>query len=161
MSNLFFGDAAPKPTSPAAEPSVNLLFQCIKDMSIENPSPFDLIGGDTPPDTQVEVDVQPRGSKDGENFEVLIIVRVEMQRETKKLFVLELQYAGFFQIENASEEMLPLFLLVQCPTMLWPDIQHNVAKMTMESGLTALRLGRMNFMDLLKQKIEAQEATGA
>jgi preprotein translocase subunit SecB len=139
--------------------SLKVVFQGIQDISVENPSPFKILSDQdntSPINTHVSIDVQPRGNKEEKRFEVLVSTKVTLTRDDEPLFVLELQYVGYFLIDNVEDDVIPLILFVQCPTLLWPSIRFLVSQMTQESGLHPLVLQPVDFMELLRKKMESE-----
>lgn len=136
-------------------PSLDILMQYIKDLSVENPDAKKLLEAKQD-DIQLGIDVQA-GKVEGseEEYESVIFFRLKIEKETQTLFLLELQYAGRFKISQASDEMLQLLLLVQCPHLLFPYLRAIVSNITQDSGLPALNLQPVDFLDMLKKKIEA------
>lgn len=135
-------------------PSVQIALQYLKDLSIENPTPFELLGAaEGEVKTQMAVDVQATPFED-QVFEVVIFLKVEVLKEEKKSFLMEMHYAGIFHITEAKEDILPLLLFVQCPHLLFPTVRHMVRSLTQESGLPGFNLENINFLDLFKKKLE-------
>ncbi|ETZ04545.1 MULTISPECIES: protein-export chaperone SecB [Holospora] len=137
---------------------LELVFQHIVDCSIECPSPFALSeqeGNET--ETRVSVDVLTGG--EGEHFQVVIVLRIEMMKDQKPGCIIELKYAGYFIIKNEDEDMRPFLLYVNCPNMLWPSVRHWVRIVTLECGLPGLQLNSVDFTEILRKKIkEAQQS---
>jgi preprotein translocase subunit SecB len=137
--------------------SLKVVFQGVRDISVENPSPFKILSDESagePLNTHVSIDVQPRGNKEEQRFEVLVSTTVTLSKGDEKLFMLELQYVGYFLIDQVEEDVIPLILFVQCPTLLWPSIRFLVSQLTQESGLHPLVLQPVDFMELLRKKME-------
>ncbi len=141
-------------------PSLEILLQYIKDCSVENPSPLDFLKANQEEiDTRMEVDVQA-GTLQESEYEVILMLRVQIQKGEKPLYVLELQYAGRFRITNANEEMLQLLLFVQCPHLLFPYMRSLVTLLTQESGFPALNLQPIDFLELLRRRAAQQTEGG-
>lgn len=137
-------------------PIVELAFQHLVDCSIECPSPFALLEQDgVEPETQVSVDVGIAGEDD--SFQVILALRIEIVKDQKSSCIIELKYAGYFVIKDGNEEMNPFLLYVHCPNMLWPSVRHWVRVVTLECGLPALSLTNVDFVELLKRKIEESQ----
>jgi preprotein translocase subunit SecB len=135
-------------------PSINLVAQFVKDLTVENPAPIELFQEqESQIETNLGVDVNVVPMQD-KFFEVVVFFKVEVKREDKKPFLLEMQYAGIFNIVDAKEEMLPLLLFVQCPHLLFPTARYIIRNMTQEGGLPAFNLQNIDFLDLFKRKVE-------
>ncbi|ETZ07301.1 protein-export protein SecB [Holospora obtusa F1] len=139
---------------------LDLVFQHIVDCSVECPSPFVLSEQDgKEPETQVSVDVAAEG--EGEHFQVVIGIRVEMVKDQKPACIIELKYAGYFLIKNASKDMYPFLLYVNCPNILWPSVRNWIRVVTLECGLPGLQLGSIDFTDILRKKIKDSQQSEA
>ena len=77
------------------------------------------------------------------------------------LFVLELEYAGIFQIEGLPEEQLHPYLLIECPRITFPFLRRIVSDVTRDGGFPPLNLETIDFMALyrseLARRAEAQK----
>lgn len=137
-------------------PIINLIFQCIRDLSVENPRPFDIVNAkEQEIETDLSIDVQANALEE-QVFEVIILSKIEIKKEGEKAFLLELQYSGIFNITNCKQEVVPFVLFVQCPHLLFPSIRHIIRNVTQDSGLPGLNLQSIDFLDLFKKKIEQQ-----
>jgi len=137
--------------------SLEINLQYIKDLSFENPNPLTFLSKKNPQfETQIGVDVQPKQLGD-DYYEVILVIRIKVQNDDKDVYLLDLQYSSIFNISNASEELLRLLLLVECPRQIFPFARAVVSRVTQESGFPPLDLKPINFLELLKQKLKSQE----
>lgn len=67
------------------------------------------------------------------------------------LFILELDYAGVFHIENVPEEQMHPFLMIECPRMLFPFLRRIVHDVTRDGGFPPLNLDNIDFVQLYRQ----------
>lgn len=141
-------DTAPQPQQPAG-PSLRVLNQYIKDLSFENPG----VRVNEQPNVDLGIDVQavPQNQQDG-IFEVILKLNARAGTADKALFIVELQYAGMFQIQGASQADLEAMLLIECPRMLFPFARRVVADVTQEGGFPALRIDPVDFTALYRQQ---------
>jgi preprotein translocase subunit SecB len=147
-----------KPGAPSEEqpPVVELAFQHLMDCSIECPTPFVLLEQDgSETETRVSVDVNTAG--EGDSFQVILSVRVEIVKDEKPAHIIELKYAGYFIFKHVTEDMHLFVLYVHCPNLLWPSIRHWVRVVTLECGLPALQLANVDFLALLRHKAEESQ----
>jgi preprotein translocase subunit SecB len=134
--------------------------QYIKDLSFENPqAPQSLLPGGAPPAISVQVDVNARKLNETA-FESVLRLQVKASQEGAPVFVLELQYAGVFTIENATPEQLNLLLLVECPRQLLPFARATVAGITRDAGFPPLMVQPVDFLDLYRRQMMEQPAAG-
>ena len=77
------------------------------------------------------------------------------------IYELEIVYAGVFQIQNIPEQALEPFLLVNCPSILFPFLRRIVADISREGGFPPLLLDPFDFGALYmrrQQEIAAKTA---
>ncbi|MFV0369343.1 MAG: protein-export chaperone SecB, partial [Hyphomicrobiaceae bacterium] len=68
-------------------------------------------------------------------------------------------YAGLFRIQNIPPEALQPFLLVNCPSVLFPFLRRLLADITREGGFPPLLLDPIDFGTLyMQRKNEMQQA---
>src|SRR5678809_1415696 len=94
-SNGDFGQGGMPPGD--NQPRVQAISQYVKDLSFENPSAPQQPPGR--PQIDLGVDLQAR-RLDAQHFEVTLKLRVSATSEEKPVFLLELAYAGLFQVVN-------------------------------------------------------------
>ena len=71
---------------------------------------------------------------------------------------------GMFQVENLPDGALEPFLLIDCPTLLFPFARRLVADLTREGGFPPLLLDPINFANLFvkrQQELAAAQAKPA
>ena len=148
------GAASPSGAKPAEElrPLINVMSQYVKDFSFENPNaPASLQLASTQPEIKVNVAVNAEALKDG-TFEVVLHVSATAQSGETIAFVTDLIYAGQFGVTNASREMLPAILLIECPRMLFPFARRVIADATRDGGFPPLLLSPIDFVALVRQQ---------
>jgi preprotein translocase subunit SecB len=137
--------------------------QYVKDLSFENPNIEKLFGGSTePPNLQVEVNVAAKRA--GEDlFESAVELKAHATSKIGTIYDFECVYAGMFRIKNIPEQMLEPFLLINCPTILFPFLRRLVADVTREGGFPPLLLDPIDFGALFmrRQKERAAAASEA
>jgi preprotein translocase subunit SecB len=107
------------------------------------------------------VDIQARRIE-GDRFESEIKLRVSATADGKSLFLLELVYAGLFQIQNVPEEFLQQILLIDAPHILFPFARRVVADTIRDGGMPPLMIEPIDFAGLFRSKqAEAQKNGGA
>ncbi len=139
-------------------PAIHLLFQSIKDLSVENPTPEVLFAAEEKTlETNLNLDVQARSTEKEDTFEVVISIKATIEKENKTVFLLDLHYSGLFSVKHAQGETLTFILFVQCPHLLFPTVRHLIRQLTQESGLPSINLQPVDFLELLKTKMKADE----
>jgi preprotein translocase subunit SecB len=131
------------------QPRVQAVSQYIKDLSFENPAAPQAPNGR--PAIDLGVDLQAR-RMDAQHFEVILKLRVNATSEGKALFILELAYAGLFQIVNVPDDVLQQILLIQCPHMIFPFARRIVADTVRDGALPPLMIDPIDFAALYQAK---------
>ncbi len=150
-------DAAPQPQQPTG-PSLRVMNQYIKDLSFENPG----ARVNEQPNVDLGIDVQaiPQNQSEGV-YEVVRKMNARAGTQQTALFLVELQYAGLFQIQGASQSDMEAMLLIECPRLLFPFARSIVANLTQEGGFPALRIDPVDFTALYRQQKEQGRAAQA
>jgi len=142
---------------PAAAPQVKMqvLAQYIRDMSFENILSQKGVSGDVQPDVQVQVNLDAKKRTVDHQFEVVIKLNVTSKAKDKDdtLFLLEIEYAGIFHIENVPDEQMHPFLLIECPRMLFPFLRRIVSDITRDGGFPPLNLETIDFLQLYRAEM--------
>jgi len=135
---------------------LRVLNQYIKDLSFENPG----ARVNEQPNVDLGIDVQaiPQNQSEGV-YEVVLKMNARAGTQDTALFLIELQYAGLFQLRGASQADMEAMLLIECPRMLFPFARRIVADLTQEGGFPALRIDPVDFTALYRQ--QRQQGTAA
>ncbi len=140
--------------SGAGGPLVTVRTQYIKDLSFENPgAPRSLADSETPPNIQVNVDVEAKPFPQN-HYEVALHITATAKREEASLFMIELVFAGLFALENIPRDRIENVCLVECPRLLFPFARRIIADNTREGGFPPLLLDPIDFARLLRQHRE-------
>ncbi|MGY9046251.1 hypothetical protein P775_06260 [Puniceibacterium antarcticum] len=149
----------------AAAPQIkmNVLAQFIRDMSFENILAQKGTGGEMVPDVQVQVNLDARKRSAKNQYEVVMKLKVDAKAKESRnqLFLMELDYAGVFNIENVPEDQIHPFLLIECPRMLFPFVRRIVSDVTRDGGFPALNLETIDFVSLYRNEIARRQAEQA
>lgn len=139
--------------------------QYIRDMSFENVLAQKGVTGEVQPEIQVQVNLDAR-KRGGEN-QYEVITKLNITSKSKgtgdPLFVLEIEYAGVFQISGVPEDQMHPFLLIECPRITFPFLRRVVSDVTRDGGFPPLNLETIDFLQLyrteLARRVEEQNAT--
>ena len=162
MSDPFAsGPSFTPPIGGDAQPQLGILAQYVKDLSFENPgAPQSLQSGPQQPQVQINVDVGAR-ALGGDAYEAQVQINARATRGTETVFVVELTYAGLFQIRGFSQDQLQAVLLVECPRLLFPFARAVVADVTRDGGFPPLMINPIDFAQMLmRQQQEAAPPAG-
>ena len=135
----------------------------IRDMSFENILAQKGISGEAQPDVSVQVNIDAKKRPIENQFEV--IIKTEISSKTKDkgeaMFLLELEYAGIFHIENLPEDQLHPYLMIECPRMIFPFLRRIISDVTRDGGFPPLNLDSMDFVQLYRNEIQRRVAENA
>lgn len=151
-------------TEAASKVTNRVLAQYVRDMSFENILAQKGVNGDPQPEIKVQVnlDARKRGS-DGQ-FEVITKLKVEStaKKTGEPLFVLEIEYAGVFEVKGVPDEQMHPYLLVECPRITFPFLRRIVSDITRDGGFPPLNLETIDFVALyrseINRRLEAEKA---
>lgn len=137
--------------------------QFIRDLSFENPNIERLLAspGDAP-NVKLEINVAAKRLQP-DLYESAIDFKAVASNAEGTIYDLELVYAGLFQLKNIPEQALEPFLLINCPTLIFPFLRRLVADLTREGGFPPLMLDPIDFGQLFvrrKNELAAAGATG-
>ena len=159
----------------AIQPNTKVLAQFIRDLSFENILAQKGLDTNTPPDIKVKVNLDAKKRKPEDQYEVLIKLSVissikteatepSDDKENSKLFILEIEYGGIFEVTGVPEDQIHPYLMIECPRILFPYLRRIVGDVTRDGGFPPLNLEQINFLALYQNEIarrqaEAQKAT--
>ena len=133
-----------------------VLAQYIRDMSFENILAQKGITGEVQPDVSVQVNIDAKKRPVEHQYEVIIKSNISSKTKDKDepMFLLELEYAGIFHIENIPEDQLHPYLMIECPRMIFPFLRRIVSDVTRDGGFPSLNLEMVDFLDLYRNEIQ-------
>jgi len=150
-------------TGPVAEQTqvqVRVVSQYVKDLSFENPNVARLLSGPGEnPNLKLEVNVA--ANKLGDDlYESAIDFKGNASSKAGVIYEIEVVYAGLFKIENLPAQALEPFLLINCPSLLFPFLRRILADLTREGGFPPLFLDPIDFAGLYMQRKQQMSAQG-
>jgi preprotein translocase subunit SecB len=168
----------PNGAAPAAAPAaaaaqapqvrMQVLAQFVRDMSFENMvAQRGISATEVVPDIQVGVSLDARKRQVDNQYDVITKFKVTSKNKANgdTLFLMELDYAGVFLVENVPEAQLHPFLLIECPRMLFPFVRRIISDVTRDGGFPPLNVDNVDFLALYRQEIarraEVQKTTPA
>lgn len=147
----------------AAPVKMNVLAQYVRDLSFENILSQKGATGEVQPDVQVQVNLDAKKRQQPNQYEVVLKLKITSKAKDGDavLFLLEMDYAGVFNIENVPEEQLHPFLLIECPRMIFPFARRIVSDVTRDGGFPPLNLENIDFIALYRNEIARRAAEQA
>ncbi|MEO1919901.1 MAG: protein-export chaperone SecB [Paracoccaceae bacterium] len=133
-------------------PRVQILNQFIRDLSFENIAlqKDKLPEGKTEFEVQVALDARKLGE---DQYEVINTLKINAKAGDDKIFILEMDYAGRFDIQNVPKEQLHAFLMIECPRMIFPYLRRVVGDITRDGGFPPLNLDNIDFLALYRNEM--------
>ncbi len=149
--------------------STNIINQYIKDLSIKLPnSPQIFLEQSGKPNINISIDIDAKklintnNEEDKKIFEVILKISAEAKttsvktsndtKEEKTLFILEVAYAGLFQINEENSEIIEQILLIYCPNLLFPFLRRIASSTVGDAGLPPLMLEPIDFNELYNRR---------
>ena len=150
----------------AIQPSTKVLAQFIRDLSFENILAQKGLDTNSPPDIKVNVNLDAKKRKSENQYEVLIKLSIvssakeENSNDSKnsKLFILEIEYGGIFEVTGVPEDQIHPYLMIECPRILFPYLRRIVGDVTRDGGFPPLNLEQINFLALYQNEIARRQA---
>jgi len=151
------GGATPERAGPPIQAQV--LLQYVKDLSFENPNVGRLMEGPGEnPNLKLEINVNAQ-RMGPDLYESAIDFKAHTSSANGTIYILETVYAGLFKIQNIPEQALEPFLLINCPSLIFPYLRRLAADITREGGFPPLLLDPIDFAGLyLRRQQEQAEA---
>lgn len=141
-------------------PKMNVLAQFVRDMSFENILAQKGASGEAQPDVQVQVNIDAKKRATEHQYDVLLKLKVTSKSKSTEdvYFILELDYAGIFHIENIPDDQLHPFLMIECPRMIFPFARRIVSDVTRDGGFPPVNLEMIDFVALYRNELMRRQA---
>ena len=147
---------------PIDPPQVTMRLERIylKDASWESPKSPQVFSETWQPEIQADINTRFTRLEDS-RFEVVLSVTLRSKVEGgKTAFIVEVQQAGLFVVEDAPDDILQRLLATICPTTLFPYAREAVDSLALKGGFPALNLSPVNFDALYAEALRKQEQQG-
>jgi preprotein translocase subunit SecB len=160
-SNAGGNGGQPAPAAPQGQPQpgIHVLGQYIKDLSFENPgAPRSLRQSDKQTQLEVNVNVNAKQQSQQSDFEIELKIEGRAVRGDETLFIVEVTYAGLFQLRGVPQEHIQPLVLIECPRLLFPFARQIVADATRQGGFPPLMIDPVDFTALYRRKMQEAQA---
>ncbi len=124
--------------------------QYLKDISFENPQAPEIFKKNIKPDIDISVDIKAN-LKEENLYEIILYFKVVYEFEEKIIFMIEIEYAGLFDLSKIKKEDLEFVSLVECPKLLFPYVRQIVSSLTSYGGFPAVLIEPVDFNSIYKQ----------
>lgn len=140
-------------------PHIAVNAQYIKDFSFENPgAPATLANLSAAPQIDLALDLNIQRMPEDDYFEVEISISAKAVNEKATLFIVDLKYAGVFNLINIPKDQVQMLLAVHCPSIIFPYARKIIADVTQDGGFQPLMIDPVDFGVLYSKKMmEASE----
>ena len=133
-----------------------IISQYIKDLSFENYAAQ--AGNFSKEKPKISIDIKMKRKALTDNIlEVTLILLLEANLKTNKVFLIELSYAGTFMVQNLpNQSQNKRVAFVDCPNIIFPFIRQTVLNITQSSGYPPLTLDYVDFEDIFDSETRNQ-----
>jgi preprotein translocase subunit SecB len=142
---------------PENPPSARLMGHFTRDLSFENVAAMEGHSAQGNPHISVNVGMDAKQLGD-DRYQVAMKINAKAEAEEKTRFLVELDYAGVFELKNVKKEHLHPFLFIECPRQLLPFARRVVADVTRDGGYPPLMIDNVDFAKLYRQRLEQARA---
>lgn len=153
-------DQQPQQPQQQAMPVFNIEKIYVKDLSVEVPNaPAIFLERDAPQmDMQLNTQSEPVDTANG-IYQTILTLTISAKIKDKSAFMVELQQAGIFRIQNIPQEALEPALGIGCPNILFPYAREAISDAVLKAGFPPLMLQPVNFevMYMQQQQAKAQQ----
>lgn len=144
----------PKQDSNAPHFEIQRLY--LKDLSFEAPNTPQTFTEEWKP--EVELNLETRSNRIEEKLhEVVISITATVKTNKRTAFIVEIHFAGIFQISGLPDEQLRQMLGSFCPNILFPYAREVISDVVTRGGFPQLILAPVNFDALYAQHLENQK----
>lgn len=128
----------------------------VKDLSVEAPNSPDIFRENWQPKIDLSLNTSSKKVSDGA-YEVSLKATVTAKIEEKVAFLVEVEQAGVFTMENFSKEELNQMAGSYCPNLLFPYLREVISDVVVRAGFPQLALAPVNFDALFSQAKKMQD----
>jgi len=147
-------------SEPEARASLALRAQYTKDMSFENPrAPASIFNLREAPQLEVNVNLGAQRLED-DVFELSMHISARAIAEKTTVFLIDLVYAGVFEVKGVPEDALEQVVFVQGAFLLFPYARRVISDISRDGGFPPLQLEPIDFHSMyLEKRGKPQAAT--
>jgi preprotein translocase subunit SecB len=152
-------DLSPAPNGEDTLPSVGIISQYIKDLSVENPNAPAAYQWTDAPAIDVQFNIQANAiAPDVQEVELKIVLTAKAEAGTA--YIVELAYCGLIGMRNLDEASMHAFTYAEAPRILFPFARRIVADAVRDAGFPPLMLEPIDFNGLYMQQLASQQEAG-
>ncbi|HRH81941.1 MAG TPA: protein-export chaperone SecB [Thiobacillaceae bacterium] len=140
-----------------AQPLFNIEKIYIKDLSVEVPNAPQIFLEREAPQMEMQINTQS-APVENDIYQTVLTLTISAKIKDKAAFVVEVQQAGIFRIQNLPKEALEAALAIGCPNIIFPYAREAVSSAVLNAGFPPLMLQPVNFELLYMQQQQAKAA---
>jgi len=151
--------AAEAGSGAGATPVFRLEKLYLKDLSFESPNaPEAFFLQNTEPTVDMKLKLANKKIDDN-HWEVCIDLSATIKdtKSDKVMFIIEIEHAGAFLLQNIPAEYLQQVLHVDCPTILFPYTRQIASQASVDGGFMPFLMEPMNFAGMYQSRMQKQK----
>jgi preprotein translocase subunit SecB len=154
------GNGDPKPNGADTQPTVGIITQYVKDLSVENPNAPDVYQWAEPPQIDVQFNIAAE-TVSPDVFEVTLKLTLTANSQRGTMYIVDLAYCGLVGMRNLPEDQAHAFLYAEAPRLLFPFARRVVADAVRDTGFPPLMVDPVDFGGIYAQQLAARRAEEA
>ena len=137
---------------------MQVLTQYVRDLSFENIAAQKGLGLGRQAGRAGQRSTSTPSRRPADRYEVALKLKVDSKIGETPVFILELDYAGLFLIQNVPQEQLTALLMIECPRLIFPYVRRVVGDVTRDGGYPPLNLEQIDFLALYRTEVARRQA---
>ena len=132
----------------------------VKDLSFESPTVpgiFTEQGVDPKADVQLKLENTKLEGEDQYEVVIKITAKVINNKTGATMFIVEIEHAAIFLLQNIPAEHMPAVLAVECPATLFPFTRQVISQTTADGGFMPFLMDPVNFLALYQNSRQEQQ----
>lgn len=121
----------------------------LKDLSFESPTAPELFNKEFQPEVKMDVTVRHKNLENNV-YEIVVAATVTGNQDGKKIFIVEVEQGGIFEIRGVPAEQMEHALKVYCPNILFPYTRQVIDIAMNQGSLPSMLLPPFNFESLAR-----------
>lgn len=127
----------------------------VKDLSFEAPNSPATFTDQWEPNVNLDLNTNAQSVAE-HAYEVVLSLTVTVSNDDKNAYLVEVQQAGIFHLEEFPDSVLRRMLGSFCPNILFPYAREAVSDLVTRGGFPQLLLNPINFDALYEQHLQQQ-----
>ena len=128
---------------------ISVKSQFIKDLSFENFNTMNKNEQNNPLDYTININVRVEEEQNAVS-QVILHLFCEAFHTKRKIYILEIEYGGNFEIKTGDNQEKRHVLTVECTKLLFPFLRRIAYDITRESGFSPLNIKPIDFSHINK-----------